>query len=168
MAHIDTVGTTSQGSPAAVHANASASSFPAGLADRLFKAAFEIQRNPRSAEYKAGARAVLDYRISGIRISSPHPAGGAQFDAFHAGVTEGHAIWRAYTEAPEHWQANLEPQHADREMTEACASFLPALEAAAHKLGELRAHYDGTQGMSIDRVLVTVRTALTLAREGAR
>lgn len=80
------------------------------LAERLFNAAFDVPRNPRSAEYKAGARAVLDYRVSRIRISCQHPAGSAQFDAFHAGVTEGHAIWRAYTEAPEHWQAYPAPQ----------------------------------------------------------
>lgn len=110
MAHNDTAGTTPSGSPVAANVNPSASSFPVGLADRLFKAAFETPRNPRSAEYKAGARAVLDYRISGIRISSPHPAGSAQFDAYHAGVTEGHAIWRTYTEAPEHWQADPAPQ----------------------------------------------------------
>lgn len=110
MAHNDTVGTTPPGSPMAAHANPSATSFPANLAERLFKAAFGIPRNPRSAEYKAGARAVFDYRISGILISSPHAAGSAQFDAFHAGVTEGHAIWRAYTEAPEHWLADPAPQ----------------------------------------------------------
>lgn len=69
-------------------------------------------------------------------------------------------------------QANLALQHADahvdKKVAEARAAFLPSLEAAEHKLRELRTHYEGTQGMSIDRVLVTVRTALHLAREGAR
>lgn len=69
-------------------------------------------------------------------------------------------------------QANLVLRHADahvdKNVAEARAAFLPSLEAAEHKLAELRPHYTGTQGMSIDRVLVTVRTALQLAREGAR
>lgn len=82
---------------------------PVDLAERLFNAAFDIPRNPRSDEYKAGARAVLDYRVSRIRISCPHLPGSAQFDAYHAGVTEGHQIWRAYTEEKEYWQAN--PSH---------------------------------------------------------
>jgi hypothetical protein len=69
-------------------------------------------------------------------------------------------------------QANLALAHADahvdKKVAEARAAFVPALEAAEHKLGELRPHHEGTQGMSIDRVLVNVRTALHLAREGAR
>jgi hypothetical protein len=79
---------------------------PADLAERLFSAAFNVPRSPRSAEYKAGARAVLEYRINGTRISCPHPSASAQSDAFHAGCTEGHQIWRAYTEEKEYWQAN--------------------------------------------------------------
>jgi hypothetical protein len=58
--------------------------------------------------------------------------------------------------------------HVDKKVAEARAFFLPSLEGAEHKLGELRPHYDGTQGMSIDFVLVNVRTALKRAREGAR
>lgn len=69
-------------------------------------------------------------------------------------------------------QANVALQHADahvdKKVAEARAAFLPALEAAEHKLNELRPHYDGTQGMSIDRVRVQLGTALQLAREGAR
>lgn len=83
---------------------------PTDLAEQLFKAAFEVPRNPRSAEYKAGARAVLDYRVRGVRITSPHMAGSAQFDAFHAGVDEGHRIWRRYTESPEFWQGSAAPR----------------------------------------------------------
>jgi hypothetical protein len=69
-------------------------------------------------------------------------------------------------------QANLVLAHADahvdKKVAEARAAFVPTLEVAEHKLGELRPHYEGMQGMSIDRVLVNVRTALHLAREGAR
>lgn len=68
-------------------------------------------------------------------------------------------------------EANLTLQHdahADKKVAEARAFFLPSLEGAEHKLGELRPQYTGTQGMSIDLVLVNVRTALKRAREGAR
>lgn len=68
-------------------------------------------------------------------------------------------------------QANLALQHADahadKKVAEARAAFLPALEAAERKLTELRPHYTGTQGMSIDSVRVQLATALKIAREGA-
>jgi hypothetical protein len=70
-----------------------------GLVDQLFDAAFNNARDPRSAEYKAGVRAVLNYRVAGTRIRSAHPMGTAQADAFYAGVDEGHRIWRAHLEA---------------------------------------------------------------------
>jgi hypothetical protein len=53
--------------------------------------------------------------------------------------------------------------YADRKVAEARAALAPALESAQHKLNELRGHYDGIQGMSIDRVLTDVGTALALA-----
>lgn len=62
--------------------------------DQLLNAAFSVPRDPRSAEYKAGARAALDFRINGARIKSPYAASTAQDDAYHAGIAEGHAIWR--------------------------------------------------------------------------
>jgi len=71
----------------------------ANLVDRLFDAAFNIARDPRSAEYKAGARSVLNYRYKGAGIRCPHPMGTAQADAFYAGVDEGHRIWRAHADA---------------------------------------------------------------------
>lgn len=69
------------------------------LVEELFAAAFDIARDTRSPEYKAGVRAALEYRVNGVRIHCPHPSGSAQFDAFYAGIGEGHNIWRAYTEA---------------------------------------------------------------------
>jgi hypothetical protein len=69
------------------------------LVDKLFDAAFNNARDPRSDEYKAGVRAVLNYRIAGERIYRPYPMGTTQADAFYAGVDEGHQIWRAYQEA---------------------------------------------------------------------
>lgn len=69
-------------------------------------------------------------------------------------------------------QASLALEHADvhvaKSVAEARAAFVPSLEEAEHKLGELRSHYTGIQGMSIDRVLVNVRAALQLAREASR
>lgn len=69
------------------------------LVDQLFDAAFNIARDPRSTEYKAGVRAVLNYRVAGTRIRSPHPMGTAQADAFYAGVDEGHRIWHEHEAA---------------------------------------------------------------------
>lgn len=71
------------------------------LVDQLFNAAFDPtrMRDPRSPEYKAGVRAVLEYRINGTRIRCSYPAASARSDAYHAGVTEGHAIWRAHQDA---------------------------------------------------------------------
>lgn len=67
------------------------------LIDQLMETAFgpETYRDPRSQEYKAGAKAVLAYRVWGTKIECPWPAGTAQADAFFAGLDEGHAIWRA-------------------------------------------------------------------------
>lgn len=64
-------------------------------AEQLHAAAFAVPRDPRSAEYKAGVRAALDFRINGVRIHRPYPAASAQDDAFDGGLAEGHAIWRA-------------------------------------------------------------------------
>lgn len=62
--------------------------------DQLFDAAFNVPRDLRSDEYRAGARAALAFRIDGVRIPHPYAASTAQDDAYHAGIAEGHAIWR--------------------------------------------------------------------------
>ncbi|MFZ5514671.1 MAG: hypothetical protein ACOZAH_09045 [Pseudomonadota bacterium] len=62
--------------------------------DELMEQAFERPRDPRSPEYKAGVRAALEYRQHGKGIQNPYPAASAASDAFYAGTTEGHAIWR--------------------------------------------------------------------------
>jgi len=69
------------------------------LVDRLFDAAFNTARDPRSNEYKAGVRAVLNYRYKGGGIRCPHAMGTAQADAFYSGVDEGHRLWRAHVDA---------------------------------------------------------------------
>lgn len=67
--------------------------------EKVFARAFDATRSPRSAEYKAGARAVLEYRIDGTALPPrPYAAGTAASDAYYAGVAEGHALWRAAIE----------------------------------------------------------------------
>ena len=62
--------------------------------DQLFKAAFAGPRDPRSAEYKAGVRAALPFRIDDTLIKRQYQPGTAQDDAFSAGLVEGYAIFR--------------------------------------------------------------------------
>ncbi|MFA7238720.1 MAG: hypothetical protein WC091_01300 [Sulfuricellaceae bacterium] len=61
--------------------------------DRLMSEAFGIPRDPRSPEYKAGARAALEFRINQVSIPMPYPPGSTASDAYYAGIAEGHAIW---------------------------------------------------------------------------
>lgn len=72
-------------------------------ARQLFDAAFAKSRTPRSDDYKRGVLACLERRIA--RAADPaapylldeqcgHQPGSAGFDAFHAGVAEGHAIFQ--------------------------------------------------------------------------
>lgn len=63
--------------------------------DQLFQATFNRPRDPRSTEYKAGVRAALQFRIEGRRIPKLYDPASAQDDAHHAGMAEGHALWRA-------------------------------------------------------------------------
>lgn len=51
--------------------------------------------DPRSAEYKAGVRAVLELKIAGKPIERPYAMGTAQCDAFYAGHDDSLRIWRA-------------------------------------------------------------------------
>lgn len=56
-------------------------------------------RTPRSDEYKAGIRAVLEYRIHGVCMTPPPwQVGTAQADAYFAGTDEGHRVWRSLRE----------------------------------------------------------------------
>jgi len=66
--------------------------------DNLFRAAFAGPRDPRSAPYKAGVRAALAYRIDGTGFPHPYQPGTAEDDAYYAGISEGHAIWRTSQE----------------------------------------------------------------------
>lgn len=62
--------------------------------ERLMALAFFPGRAPRSAEYRQGCQAVLEYRVLNRRMHAPYPAGCCEADAWFAGVEEGHAIWR--------------------------------------------------------------------------
>jgi hypothetical protein len=78
-------------------------------ARRLYQTAFEQPRDPRSEEYRRGVRDALAFRLEGRRIQTPYKVGTCQFDAWRAGIDEGHALWRqaraAKTSGPR--------QHAD-------------------------------------------------------
>jgi hypothetical protein len=63
--------------------------------DQLMQAAFYNGRTPRSAEYKAGTRALLENRIEQKDIVPPYQAGTTEADAYFAGIEEGKSIWRA-------------------------------------------------------------------------
>jgi hypothetical protein len=62
--------------------------------DTMLASAFHELRAPRSDEYRAGARAALQFRVDGTPISRPYPVGSAGDDAFDGGMVEGHSIWR--------------------------------------------------------------------------
>lgn len=63
--------------------------------DQLMQAAFFNGRTPRSGEYKAGTRAVLENRIERKDIIPPYQAGTTEADAYFSGIEEGKSIWRA-------------------------------------------------------------------------
>lgn len=53
-------------------------------------------RDPRSAEYMAGVRALLAFRIDGDgEMPYPYPFGTVQSDAYLSGMCEGDVIWKA-------------------------------------------------------------------------
>ena len=68
-------------------------------AEHLFSQAFDVPRDPRSDEYKAGVRAALQCRVDGKPITRPYPVGSAADDAFDGGLAEGQALWRRSQEA---------------------------------------------------------------------
>lgn len=68
----------------------------AELVEQLMTRAFHAARDPRSPEYKEGARAALISRLNAAGFRCPYLPGTAQADAFYSGVLEGHGIWRAH------------------------------------------------------------------------
>lgn len=69
-------------------------------AQLIFDAAFNQPRQPRSEEYKEGARYVLALKTGECASTPcPYPAGSVQADAFFHGAREGHDLYRAAKEA---------------------------------------------------------------------
>lgn len=66
--------------------------------DNIMTAAFFNGRAPRSAEYKAGTRMALEYRVEHKDIVPPYEAGTAAADAFYAGIEEGKLLYRVAME----------------------------------------------------------------------
>lgn len=64
-------------------------------AHRLFDAAFNKPRDPRSPAYKEGVLATLRYYCNNIPVTCPYPEATAEADAFFAGRDEGNKIWAA-------------------------------------------------------------------------
>lgn len=81
---------------AAPHYACDAQSASSLQVDRLMALAFFPSRTPRSAEYRAGCRAALEYRVLGRTMRSEHSAGSCKADAWFAGAEEGHAIWQRH------------------------------------------------------------------------
>ena len=65
------------------------------LVESLMLQAFDpsLRRAPRSAAYKEGARAYLAFCLSGAERACAYETGSTSFDAYHAGIDEGRAIW---------------------------------------------------------------------------
>ena len=68
------------------------------LLESLMQSAFDRPRDARSAEYKAGVRALLVSRLAALPVVCPHPAGSPQSDAFYSGKDEGCRLWREHTQ----------------------------------------------------------------------
>jgi hypothetical protein len=66
--------------------------------DDLMHQAFGRPRDPRSDEYKAGCRDLLNYKIHGTPLTRPYPMGTAQADAYYAGTDEGHDVYKRHQE----------------------------------------------------------------------
>lgn len=68
----------------------------------LMQRIFGRARDPRSPEYQAGCRALLERRIQGTALVCPHALGTAQADAWYAGLDEGQAHLPKLETAPSH------------------------------------------------------------------
>ena len=61
----------------------------------LMASTFSEARTERSQAYQQGARAVFALHLDGTAIPNRYVPSTAEFDAFHAGIEEGHRVWRA-------------------------------------------------------------------------
>lgn len=69
------------------------------ISDQLFSKAFHSTREPRSKSYQAGVLDTLNFKESGTELKHPFEPGSAESDAWFAGNTEGHALWREYKDS---------------------------------------------------------------------
>lgn len=74
--------------------------FNAADIDRLMAEAFSVPRDPRSPQYHAGVRAILERKLIGTPLPAlPYLLGSARADAYFAGQNEGLAIARCELDA---------------------------------------------------------------------
>lgn len=62
--------------------------------DRVYQAAFDHPRDPRSDAYKCGVRDGIASRLKVAPAKCPYRLGTAEADAWFSGVDEGRAIAR--------------------------------------------------------------------------
>lgn len=68
------------------------------IAKQIYDKAFSSARSPRSEAYKAGVLDTLTFKETGSSLKSPFQPGTAESDAWFAGNSEGHCLWREYQE----------------------------------------------------------------------
>ncbi len=66
------------------------------LAEDLYRRAFDVPREPRSPAYKLGVLEVLQSCVNDAKLRPRYPKGSAELDAWYAGASEGHDIWREW------------------------------------------------------------------------
>lgn len=66
------------------------------LVNRLMASTFDCSRDPRSPTYRAGARALLLFKLVDKPLINPFKAGTEHADAWWAGRDEGMAILKAH------------------------------------------------------------------------
>ncbi len=93
--------TPSQPENASAHAcTASTKTFDAADIDRLMAETFSAPRDPRSPQYRAGVRVILERKLIGTPLPAlPYLLGSASADAYFAGQGEGHVIARCELDA---------------------------------------------------------------------
>lgn len=62
-------------------------------AERVVEEAFPQYGTPHSDEYKAGAKAILQYLLAGKRVLCPYNPATAEHDAYYAGVDAGKRMY---------------------------------------------------------------------------
>jgi hypothetical protein len=66
-------------------------------AQELFDQAFNVPRDPRSAQYKQGCLYIIRLKLGECRSEPcPYPIGTAHADAWLFGAEEGHKIYNRY------------------------------------------------------------------------